>query len=185
MEKDACLIRQCRKKDANAQRELYNRYKGKLMGIALRYTRCREDAEDIFQEAFVKIFRNIDHLKQENTLFQWMKQIVIRTAINHYRQHQKYAAMVSADTLEESADHHHETILADLHREQILDMINQLPDGYRLVFNLYVIDGYKHEEIAAFLQITEATSRSQLVRAKQKLREMLSLFDIKKYEKHG
>lgn len=185
MNKDAYLIRQCRKKDAHAQRELYDLYKRKLMGIALRYAKCREDGEDIFQEAFVKIFKNIDHLKQENTLFQWMRQIVIRTAINHYRQHQQYAAMVSTDTLEVSADRHHEIILASLHQEQILAMINQLPDGYRLVFNLYVIDGYRHEEIAALLQITEATSRSQLVRAKQKLREMLLLFDIKKYEKHG
>ena len=185
MEKEAYLIRQCKKKEGRAQRELYEIYKGKLMGIALRYTKCREDAEDIFQEAFVKIFKNIDQLKEEKTLFVWMKQIVIHTAINHFRQHQKYADTVSSDSLEAASDRNYENILSGLHKAQILEMINQLPDGYRLVFNLYVIDGYKHEEIARLLQISETTSRSQLVRAKQKLREMLLLFDIKKYEKHG
>ena len=178
------LLTRCQQHDSKAQRQLYERYRGRLMGIALRYAHQRSDAEDIFQEAFIQAFRSLHQVTQPEALLGWLKKIVIRTAIRHYH-HAHQSHWVSWEEIPVVASEDDYTILSKLQQDQLLQLINQLPDGYRLVFNLYVIDGYSHEEIAKIAGIKEASSRSQLARAKQQLKCMLRQLGIQHYEKYG
>ncbi len=178
------LLTRCQQHDPQAQRQLYDRYRNQLMGIAMRYARQHSDAEDIFQEAFIQAFRHLHQVKEPTALLGWLKQITIRTAIRHYHRAQQSLTIALEDAPVTANEDDH-TILAKIQREQLLQLINQLPDGYRLVFNLYVIDGYSHEEIAQTLGIREASSRSQLARAKQQLKTMLKQLGIQQYEKYG
>jgi RNA polymerase sigma factor (sigma-70 family) len=179
-EKD--LIKGCRENDPRAQTAFYNLYKGRLMGICRRYAKNREEAEDIFQEAFIKIFKSIRTLQKDEAVGSWVRQIVVNTAINYYHQHLKQANLqVDYEGVMQSNDEHL-NILGQLTSEEILTLINQLPDGYRMVFNLYVMEGYNHREIGEMLEIAENTSKSQLSRAKELLRRKLKEIGIVNYE---
>jgi RNA polymerase sigma-70 factor (ECF subfamily) len=167
------LIQQCLEKKALAQKQLYDTYKSRMMGVVLRYVRHREDADDIFQEAFIRVFKNLHTLSQGQSLGGWIKKIVVNTAINHYQANKKFSYDREAETLQDSSDDSFTKVLSNLYVADLLELIQKLPDTYRLVFNLYVIDGYNHAEIAALLHISESTSRSTLTRAKEKIRLQL------------
>lgn len=167
------LIARCIKNDEQAQFALYNMHKAKLKGLCRRYARSDEDAEDIFQEAFVQVFRSLPTLQNPNTLSAWMRQIFVRTAINYYNKHLKNYEYVSEEPLRYESNSEHHLILSELSREELVKVINKLPDGYRVIFNMYAIDGFAHAEIAAQLGITESTSKSQYSRAKEWLRKKL------------
>jgi RNA polymerase sigma-70 factor (ECF subfamily) len=128
------------------------------------------EAEDIFQEAFIKIFKNIHTLENIDSINSWVKSTVIRTAIDHYRHAVHERSLVGYELIAEVTENE-EDLFSNLARDQILQIINALPDGYRLVVNLYLIDGYNHLEIAEMLNITEGTSKSQLSRARNLLKE--------------
>lgn len=181
-EKD--LISGCRENDPRAQTAFYNLYKGRLMGICRRYAKNREEAEDIFQEAFIKIFRSIRNLQKDEAVGSWVRQIVVNTAINYYHQHLKQANLqVDYDDVAQiSSNDDHLHVLSQLGNEELVSLVNQLPDGYRMVFNLYVMDGFNHREIGEMLQIAENTSKSQLSRAKELLRKKLREIGIVNYE---
>lgn len=172
-EKD--LVIACKRNNPKAQTDFYNLYKGRLLGVCRRYARTVSEAEDIFQEAFIKIFKNIHTLENIDSINSWVKSTVIRTAIDHYRHAVHERALVGYELIAEVTENE-EDLFSNLARDQILQIINALPDGYRLVVNLYLIDGYNHLEIAEMLNITEGTSKSQLSRARNLLkRELLKI----------
>jgi RNA polymerase sigma-70 factor (ECF subfamily) len=174
------LIR-CKEKEADAQRALYSLFKGAVMGLCRRYTKSKEEAEDVFQETFIRVFQNIYQLNDIKSLEPWIKRIAVNSAVNYYHRNKRHYNQ--ADYLDhDGKNEDYELMLANLNDQDLLSFINDLPEGYRIVFNLYVVEGYSHAEIAALLAISEATSRSQLNRAKQALKERLKGIGIFKYE---
>jgi RNA polymerase sigma factor (sigma-70 family) len=169
-EKD--LVIACQRNDPKAQTAFYNLYKGRLLGVCRRYARTVAEAEDIFQEAFIKIFKNIHSLEKIESVNYWVKSLVVRTAIDHYRHTSHEREQVGYDSVIEHPEEDF-NIFSSMDREQILGVINSLPDGYRVVINLYLIDGFTHAEIADLLNISEGTSKSQLSRGKELLKKEL------------
>ena len=178
------LVRACQRQEARAQTELYERYKGKLIGVCLRYTKTQAEAEDIFQEAFVKVFKSLGELKEVGAVDGWVKSVVIRTAINYYHRTTKtQEAHVSLDDFNaelESDDYG--KIIDQINIDALLEIIQKLPDGYRMVINLHLIDGYPHTEIAHMLAISDATVRSQFMRGRNLLLKKLQEHGITQYE---
>jgi RNA polymerase sigma-70 factor (ECF subfamily) len=165
------LISGCAKGERAAQRALYDRHCRRLMAVCLRYAKSAPEAEDILQDGFVKIFNNLKTFRFESTLDTWMTRIVINTALNHQRQKLYLLPMVD---VEEAGLHEDENIsLADFHLSELIAIIQALPDGCRVVFNLFAIEGYGHKEIGEMLGISEGTSKSQYNRAKSLLRAKL------------
>jgi RNA polymerase sigma factor (sigma-70 family) len=162
------LVEACRRGEPKAQSAFYDRYKRKLRGICLRYTRTEPEADDVFQEAFIKIFQNIDQLHAPEAADHWVKSVVIRTAINYYRSHTKKDMLLTpVDNIEPIlASEESLEALDSIEMDELLATINELPDGYRTVINLYIIDGYTHADIAGMLGVAEGTSKSQLMRGK-------------------
>ena len=177
---DIELIKGCIKDDALCQKSLFNRYASTLLGVCMRYARSKEDAEDILQDAFIKIFKKIQQFKGDGSFEGWMKRVVVNTALKKYT--------VSRYSKEFSVDEVKDTVLPDsndvpafnhLTEKDLLLLIHNLPDGYRIIFNLYVIEGFQHDEIANMLGIQPGTSRSQLVKARQMLqREIIQMQKI-------
>ena len=165
------LIEGCQKGKKKFQKKLYESYNKKLFVVCLRYTRSRLDAEDVLQEAFIKIFANIQTFRGESSLEGWMKRIVINTALNLYRS--KINQFPTKDIEDVSNQlKEEEFTLSNFSLKELLQMIQSLPDGCREIFNLYV-DGFKHKEIAEKLNISIGTSKSQYSRAKVLLQEMI------------
>jgi len=180
---DNALLHGCVKNDKACQKSLYARYSSKMMMICQRYTRNTQDAEDILQEGFIKVFNHIGSFKWESKLETWMTRIFINCALNHQRQKLYLFPMV--DIEETNLCQSEDSSLAEFHVDQLLEMIRSLPDGCRIVFNMFAIEGYPHKEIAALLAISEGTSKSQYSRAKMLLRKKLSeqAGDYAKFEK--
>jgi RNA polymerase sigma factor (sigma-70 family) len=177
------LVLMCRKSDPRGQRELYDRYKARLMGVCRRYAASREEAQDILQEVFVKIFTKINQLDSSERLEGWMTRIAINTAVSYYH---RSKAKLFDDIGDVNADNgDYEIMLAKLSDAYLVGLINALPAGCRLVFNLFVVEGYSHAEIGAMLQISESTSRSQLVYAKKILKEKLNAVGVVQYERYA
>lgn len=173
----APLIEECKKGNNKAQYMLYNQYSKAMYNLAYRMTNNREDAEDILQETFVDCFRNISTFRFESTFGAWLKTILINRSINHLRK--KKINLILLENVPE-------TIAGEDENEEIYDTgkvfkcIELLPDGYRVILTLYLLEGYDHTEISQILDISESTSKSQYSRAKAKLRKLL-----KTYGSHG
>ncbi len=169
---DEDLIKGCIRREREAQKALYERYADRLLGVCVRYATDTAEAEDILQEGFVRIFTYIMDFSAKGSLFNWMRKIMINTAITMYhrnlkhRYHQEIGEVQSAapDRMPGNSDFTHEELLA---------VIRSLPEGYRIIFNLYAIEGFKHKEIAAMLDIDENTSKSQYSRARKYIRKKL------------
>jgi RNA polymerase sigma factor (sigma-70 family) len=177
------LVHLCKENKADAQRQLYDLYKEKLMGVCRRYCSTQAEAEDVLQETFYKIFTKIGSI-DASKLEPWMMKVTIHTAINHYHDRIKRHNTVRLEELHSVVDHE-ETVIADFSNEEILAAINQLPDGARIVFNLFAIEGYSHAEIAQKLKITEGTSRSQFHYAKNVLKTKLKKTTQIRHEKYA
>jgi RNA polymerase sigma factor (sigma-70 family) len=156
----------CHSRQHKAQTALYNLYKGRLLGICRRYCRTLAEAEDIFQDAFVKIFLKIESIHKSESLGGWVKTVVVNTAIDHYRKNLKDNSLVEITGIEISADSDDELDFTEIEREQLLNIISAMPVGYRMAINMYYLDGYKHQEIADMLGISINTSKTQLFHAK-------------------
>lgn len=169
---DTELIKGCIREDAACQKGLFNRYASSLLGISNRYARNKEDAEDILQDAFIKIFHKINQFKGDGSFEGWMRRVVVNTALKKYTV-SRYTKEISVEEVRESSEVDINDVPAFNHltEKDLLLIINRLPDGYRLVFNLYVIEGYQHDEIADMLGIQSGTSRSQLVKARALLQK--------------
>ena len=177
------LFERCKKNDSRAQRALYDSFKGKLMGLCRRYARNREDAKDMLQESFIKIFSKITQVESAGKLENWMKSVAVHTAIDHYHRLKKNEMANYSGNEYEVAGDGYEVIIKELSDEFLISIISELPEGCRIVFNLFEVEGYSHAEIGKILNINEGTSRSQLYHAKHLLKQKLNRLGIKHYEK--
>ncbi len=163
------LIAQCKKQDRKAQEELYQTYSGKLFTLCLKYSANYEQARDNLQDGFIKIFQNISQFKGRGTFEGWMTRIMINTAIKKYES-KSFHLTVYEEQLEDPEVEIDDNMVST---EFLMQIIRELPERYRLVFNLYSMDGFTHKEIAKMLNITEGTSKSNLARARVKLKEQI------------
>lgn len=164
------LISGCIRENRQCQQEVFRRYAGKMLSVCRRYTRHRMEAEDVLQDAFIKVFDNIAQFKFNGSFEAWVRRIVVNTALKNYQRKSFREEQLGLDP--EVIDLPTEpSIFAHLHEEELLNLIAQLPDGYRIVFNLYAIEGYSHREIAEILGIEVGTSRSQLLKARKWLQD--------------
>ncbi len=169
------LIAGCIRREPASQKALFDLYARPMLGVCLRYARNQADAEDILQDAFIKIFEKIGTFRSLGSFEGWIRRIVVHTALKKYSLSRFDKERVVAEPgLYESADSGDPEAFGQLSEKELLALIHQLPDGYRLVFNLYVIEGYSHEEIAGQLRIQPGTSRSQLAKARMMLQHMLA-----------
>ena len=164
------LIERCRQQDAKAQRFLYERYAPKMLGVCRRYISSREDAEDVLVEAMYKVFDNIHTFQSAGSFEGWIRRIMVNEALMFLRK--KRLLMVDTEVSELNSMEHATplSIEHELAAKEILQLLERLPTGYRTVFNLFVIEGYKHIEIAEMLNISINTSKSQLILAKDRMR---------------
>lgn len=177
---DEEILLGCLHGDRKSQAELYQKYAGRMMSLCQRYTRNRSEAEDVFHEAFIKVFNNLHHFKLQNSLEGWIRRIMVNTAINHYQKHKKHFQQSDIESVHETFSEE-PTILSAMSNDELMELVGALPPGYKMVFNLAVIEGYAHKEIAEILGISEGTSKSQLAKAKiylQKLIEKKMSFNV-------
>ncbi len=170
------IVQRCIKHESKAQRQLYEHFAPGLLGVCMRYTGNRAEAEDILQEGFIKIFKYLRDFRGESSLIGWMRRIMINTAITYYHKDLKHKHHLDVDGSKELKTGSCELPDIEFTREEMMKVIDNLPRGYRMVFNLYAIEGYKHREIAEIMDIDPNTSKSQYSRARKlvqcKLKEM-------------
>lgn len=164
------LIKACKKQDREAQRLLYDRYSPVMFGVVRRYIKHREDAEDVIVEAFFKVLTKINQYTGSGNFEGWIRRIVVNESLMFLRKKHNFHLTVELNTIDAPSNL---TIEDDLAAQDILNLLKELPTGYRTIFNLYVLEGYKHREIAELLGISINTSKSQLILAKKRMRELL------------
>ena len=172
------LIERCKKHDRHAQEMLYQQYSGKMHALCCRYVKDKMEAEDVLVMAFTKIFDRIDQYKGEGSFEGWIRKVIVNESLTYLRRNKN----MYLETEIEAADRepNYAELENELQAEDLLKMINELPSGYRIVFNLFAIDGYSHKEIAGRLGINENTSKSQLSRARAMLQRNLLELEPKK-----
>ena len=168
---DKQIIEGCMRNDPAFQQRLYNMLSAKMFAVCLRYANEYNSAQDLLQEGFIKVFRNIEKFRGEGSFEGWVRRIFVNTAIEHYRKQVNMYAI--HDTEVKAYEYFDNNALENLKREDIVKSIQKLSDGYRTVFNLYVVEGYSHKEIGDMLGISEGTSKSQLARARYLLQKMI------------
>lgn len=174
---DSELLDGCLRRDSKAQAALYHKYKGRFFGICRRYTQSKEEAEDIFQDAFVKVFLNLKELRSADQLSAWIRRVVVNVCIDYYHKRITFVDITEIPEMA-PADWQSDSVISRMNNQELLSLVNELPDGARMVFNLFVIDGYGHQEIAQMLGISEGTSKSQLFFAKKLLKKKLQTIGV-------
>ena len=166
------MLAGCLRNNAAAQEALYNRFSPRMLGVCYRFAKNREDAEDMLQEGFIKVFTQMHQYRNEGALEGWIRRIVVHTCINVLKKNKKFSD--SVDIIHANSLHVKEDMIPSIMQaKQVVECIRILPMGYRTVLNLYAIEGFSHKEIANLLDIEESTSRSQYTRAKAMLEEIL------------
>ncbi|MFK5958426.1 MAG: RNA polymerase sigma factor [Lutibacter sp.] len=165
------LVKQCAKNDRRAQEEIYQLFSGKLFSICLKYSKNKQEAQDNFQDGFITIFEKIGQFKFKGSFEGWLKRVMVNTILLKYRQ-KNVLSLVTEEIPDE--------VIVDIDDDEVsldflLNLIQELPDRYRMVFNLYVLDGFSHKEISKMLQIAEGTSKSNLARARNILKQKIEL----------
>ncbi|RYF37734.1 MAG: sigma-70 family RNA polymerase sigma factor [Chitinophagaceae bacterium] len=169
---EEAILSGCLQNDAGAQRELYSRYSPKMLSVCYRFAHNREDAEDMLQEGFIKVFSQVHTFQNKGAFEGWVRRIMVHTCINHLKKNKKFNE--SVDLIHANGMQvREESVPSIVQAKQIVECIRLLPLGYRTVLNLYAIEGYSHKEIAGMLDVEESTSRSQYTRAKQMLEDIL------------
>jgi RNA polymerase sigma factor (sigma-70 family) len=172
------LIRGCVDNDVQYQKVLYEMYATKMMGVSLRYCNSRMEAEDVLQDAFIKVFDKIKTFKGEGSFEGWIRKIVVFTALkSNDKRVRKFEPGSLENVQEQSFD---PLAISNMETANLLSILQELPDGYKAVFNLYAVEGYSHREIGEILGISDVTSRSQYSRAKQHLIKLLAKYGIKR-----
>jgi RNA polymerase sigma factor (sigma-70 family) len=166
------LLERCRRREPGAQRALYARYAPTMLGVARRYARSLEEAEDILQDAFVKVFTRLDSFRAEGSLEGWIRRVVVTTALSAYERDRNLRRAQDIETAYHLSSPDADA-LEKLSVEEVFRLIDQLPDGCRVVLLLYTVDGYAHAEIAEMLGITESTSKAQLSKARSRLVQLV------------
>ncbi|WP_343635023.1 RNA polymerase sigma factor [Fluviicola sp.] len=173
---DLTLVNECAKGNSKAQRALFDKFAPKMLAVCQRYLRNNQEAEDVLQDGFVKVFQKIVDFKMEGSLEGWIRRIVVNTALDTIRKNKKLLDDVQVEEVQYKVsftDHQFDGM--DL--AQLMKLIDEMPDGYRIVFNMFAIEGYSHKEIADTLGVTENTSKSQYSRARAFLRTQLELLE--------
>ncbi len=166
------MLAGCLKNNAASQEALYNRFSPRMLGVCYRFAKNREDAEDMLQEGFIKVFTQMHQYRNEGALEGWIRRIIVHTCINNLKKNKKFSD--SLDIIHANSVHVNEEMIPSIMQaKQVVECIRMLPLGYRTVLNLYAIEGFPHKEIAGMLDIEESTSRSQYTRAKAMLEEIL------------
>lgn len=170
-EQTKLLIQGCLRGDKNSQKALYKHFYGYAMGVCLRYSKNAEEATEVMNDGFMKVFTKIQKYNETRSFKGWLRKIMINTALDNYRHNLKhyYAQDIQTSEASQATDN----VLADMAYQEIVGMVQKLSPAYRTVFNLYVMDGYTHDEIAEMLEISPGTSKSNLSKARENLREML------------
>ncbi len=175
MEPNTSLINNCLKNNRVAQKQLYNQYAHVMLGVCYRYTKSVTDAEDVLQEGFIRVFKNLQQYRADGELGAWIRRIMVTTALNYLKRNARYQNDLAFDKLEmHPVTKENPEVL--LNTKELASLIQQLPGGYQTIFNLHAVEGYSHVEIGQLLGITDGTSRSQYARARA-----LLITWIKKY----
>lgn len=168
------LIRGCLAGDSRMQEELYSRFSPKMYAVCLRYSNNTDDAQDLLQEGFIKIFKNLDRFRAEGSFEGWVRRVFVNTSIEHYRR--KVNLFSTSEREEAFVEDNSVNALDKLAEKDIIKLVQELSPGYRTVFNMYAIEGFSHKEIGSILSISEGTSKSQLARAKGILKKKVQEF---------
>ncbi len=174
------LIKQCQAGNRKACEIMYKQFAPKMLAVCMRYAVDKMEAEDMLQNAFIKVFKNLNAYRGEGSFEGWIRRIMVHSSIEYYRKHHKMMQVLDI------TEHGHEQSVdaaaaANLDVKDLLAMVQQLSPGYRMVFNLYAIEGYSHREIADIMGITEGASKSQLSRARNILKELIAKTEAKRY----
>ena len=169
---DATLIKECLSGSVRAQKTLFDKFAPKMFGVCLRYCKSREQAEDALQEGFIKVFFKLKDFKLQGSFEGWIRRIMVNTSLDTLRKEMKISSEIEVEDVL-SGKESSISVLSQLAEAELISLIQAMPDGYRVVFNMFAIEGYSHQEIAQNLGITESTSKSQYLRARAYLRERL------------
>jgi RNA polymerase sigma factor (sigma-70 family) len=172
------IIKGCIRNDVHCQKLLYEKYASKMMGVSMRYCNSKMEAEDVLQDAFIKVFNKIKTFKNQGSFEGWIRKIVAFTALKSNDKRIRKFEPGSLDTTPEQG--FDSSIISNMEANSLLTVIQELPEGYKAVFNLYAIEGYSHKEIGEMLEITDVTSRTQYSRAKQSLMKLLAKYGIQR-----
>ena len=178
--KEKDFVKACIAGEKWAQKEIYEEHFSKMLPVCMRYAIDENEAMDLVHEGFIKVFRNMDKYAPGTSLTAWIRRIMVNNAIDHYRKHSKRRTQ-DLDTVYDMSDNEPD-IVSEMSAEEILKALQTLSPSYRTVFNLYVIEGFSHKEIADKLGISDSTSRSNLVKARSKMREILKSMS-KRYDR--
>jgi RNA polymerase sigma-70 factor (ECF subfamily) len=176
---DATLIKECVKGNAKAQRFLFDKFAPKMLTVCIRYAKNKSDAEDVLQDAFIKVFNKISEFKNEGSLEGWIRRIMVNTSLDQIRKNSKFSNDTDLEAVSYKLENNDFTF-ENLVSEDLLKLINSMPNGYRIVFNMFAIEGYSHQEIASTLGVTENTSKSQYLRARSFLKKELEIIHFER-----
>jgi RNA polymerase sigma-70 factor (ECF subfamily) len=166
------LLKACLAGNGKAQHMLYDRFAGKMMGVCMRYVKSHDDAQDVLQDGFVKVFQRLHTFKLEGSLEGWIRRIMVNTALDALRRDKEFQNSVSTDDVHYKLEKN-DYIIENMNAENLLRILNSIPTGYKVVFNLFAIEGYSHQEIADQLGISVNTSKSQYSRAREYMQKVL------------
>ncbi len=177
------LIQGCKRNDRESQRLLYQHFYAYAMSICMRYCFSKAEAQEVLNDGFMNVFQKINQYRDETSFQGWLRRIMINASIDHYRREKKHYHHAEIDVRMETSVGHGATALDDMAHEDLIGIIQKLSPAYRTVFNLFVIDGYTHKEISEMLKISEGTSKSNLLKAREVLRKMIEQKSGKVYAK--
>lgn len=166
------LIDGCKARNPLSQRQLYEKYSRKMMGVCMRYTNNRDEAEDVLQDGFVKVFEKISSFQSQGSFEGWLRRIFVNTALDNIRKNKENNLLADIDQVGYSLDAG-TNVESDFNAGELLEILNKIPAGYKVVFNMFVIEGYSHKEIADELGVSESTSKTQFLRAKAYLMKVM------------
>ena len=169
---DFTLVNECIKGNPKAQKALFDKFAPKMYSVCLRYMRNGQQAEDVLQDGLVKVFTKLPDYKNEGVLEGWIRRIMVNTCLDQIRKNVKFQGEIQAEEVEYKLEHK-DFIAERLMAEDLMKLVQSMPEGYKVVFNMFAIEGYSHQEIAAALGVTESTSKSQYLRARAYLRDRL------------
>ncbi|HLP11999.1 MAG TPA: RNA polymerase sigma factor [Flavobacteriales bacterium] len=162
---DEELIEGCKARNPLSQKQLYEKYSRKMMGVCMRYMNNRDEAEDVLQDGFVKVFEKIGSFQSQGSFEGWIRRIFVNTALDSIRRNKEHNLLADIDQVGYALDSGY-NVESTLNAEELLNILNNIPTGYKVVFNMFVIEGYSHKEIAEELGVSESTSKTQFLRAK-------------------
>ena len=180
------IVEQCRRGDRHAQKRLYEEFAPQLFAVCIRYCKNRTEAEDLLHEGFIKIFEKIDQYRGEGSISAWLRRVMVNTVIDELRNRQNITYIDNTEKVfsnfayDEDDEQDKEEDFYDVDIEQVFELVKQMPEKYKLVFNMYVVENYSHEKIASELGISSGTSKSNLSRARKWLKRKLEALKFEK-----